>query len=164
MKYRQTAAAGLLLALMLCGCAAGQAKAEFYAMDTVMQITACGAGAQEAVHAAQTEVYRLESLFSCREVGAELARCNAGQTALSAETAELIGRALELSAQTDGAYDPTLGALTAAWGFDDGNYRVPDAAQRAEALRCCGTGKVSLAENAAVLSGGATATVSVFIK
>lgn len=154
MKYRQTAAAGLLLALMLCGCAAGQAKAEFYAMDTVMQITACGAGAQEAVHAAQTEVYRLESLFSCREAGAELARCNAGQTALSTETAELIGRALELSAQTDGAYDPTLGALTAAWGFDDGNYRVPDAAQRAEALRCCGTDKVSLTENAAVLSGG----------
>ena len=106
MKYRQTAAAGLLLALILCGCAAGQAKAEFYAMDTVMQITACGVGAQEAVHAAQTEVYRLESLFSCREASAELARCNAGQTALSTETAELIGRALELSAQTDGAYDP----------------------------------------------------------
>ena len=132
MKYRQTAAAGLLLALILCGCAAGQAKAEFYAMDTVMQITACGVGAQEAVHAAQTEVYRLESLFSCREASAELARCNAGQTALST----------------------SLGALTAAWGFDDGNYRVPDAAQRAEALRCCGTDKVSLTENAAVLSGG----------
>ena len=83
-------------------------------MDTVMQITACGAGAQEAVHAAQTEVYRLESLFSCREAGAELARCNAGADA-QRRNSRLIGRALELSAQQTARAAP-LGALTAAWG------------------------------------------------
>ena len=155
MKYQQTAAAAILLALALCGCAARQAGAEFYAMDTVMQITAYGADAQGAVEAAQTEVYRLEELLSCRSEGAELARCNAGQKTVSAETARLIEQAIALSMQTGGAYDPALGALTAAWGFDSGDYHVPDAAERTAALTHCGAEKVCVSDNTVVLSDGA---------
>lgn len=155
MKYQQTAAAAILLALALCGCAARQTGAEFYAMDTVMQITAYGAGAQEAVSAAQEETYRLERLLSCRSEGAELARCNAGQETVSAETARLIENALEISERTGGAYDPSLGALTAAWGFDSGDYHVPDAAERTAALAHCGAEKVCVSENTVVLSDGA---------
>lgn len=154
MKFQHTAAAAFLLALLLCGCAAKQAKAEFYAMDTVMQITAYGAGAQEAVQAAQAEVYRLDALLSCRSESTELARCNAGQSKLSAETARLVESALVLAAQTDGAYDPTLGVLTAAWGFDSGTYRVPDEAERAEALTHCGTEKVTIKGNDVYLTDG----------
>lgn len=154
MKVYQIGAALILLALCLCGCAPRQVQAEFYAMDTVMQITACGAGADDAVKAAEAEVYRLEGLLSCRNAEAELARCNAGQVQVSTETAQLIEAALSISERTGGAYDPTLGALTTVWGFSTGDHRVPDEAARAQALMRCGTEKVAVRGSDVYLEDG----------
>lgn len=54
---------------------------------------------------------------------------------VSADTARVIAAALEVSRQTDGAYDITVGPLVNAWGFGpDGPQRSPDDEQIA-ALR-----------------------------
>ena len=43
------AALALALTLLLCGCAQKQATTEIFAMDTVMQLTAYGSGAERAL-------------------------------------------------------------------------------------------------------------------
>ena len=130
MKHFQLLLIFCLPLLLLTGCAASGSSREFFAMDTVMQATAYGSGADDALQAAEEEIYRLEQLFSCQAPEAELARCNrAGEMTVSAETAGLVQTALDLSDKTGGAYDPTLYPLTLAWGFSGGQYRVPDEAE-----------------------------------
>ena len=115
--------------LLLSGCAEKEASRECFAMDTVMQLRAYGPQAAAALDAAEQGIYRLEGLLSCQDPEAELARCNTGSETVSEETAALIQTALDLSAATGGAYDPTLYPLTLAWGFSGGQYRVPDEAE-----------------------------------
>ena len=88
MKHFQLLLIFCLPLLLLTGCAASGSSREFFAMDTVMQATAYGSGADDALQAAEEEIYRLEQLFSCQTSEAELARCNrAGQLTVSAEAA-----------------------------------------------------------------------------
>ena len=47
------AALALALTLLLCGCAQKQATTEIFAMDTVMQLTAYGSGAERALGVAE---------------------------------------------------------------------------------------------------------------
>ena len=77
---------------------------------------------------AQLTVYRDDS---------EVCRLNAsahrGPVAVEAGLFDLLRRAVALSAETDGAYDVTAGALSDAWGFVRGPRRVPDDAALNEA-------------------------------
>lgn len=131
LKRALGAAALCLSAALLCGCAAQRAQTrEVFAMDTVMTLTVYGRGAEQALDEAQRELARLDALLSAHADGSDIARLNAaGGGRVQDETAELIARALEITAQTDGAYDPTLLPLTRAWGFADGVYRVPEQAE-----------------------------------
>ena len=56
----------LMPVMLLCqGCSGSrQASVNFYAMDTVMQITCYGKDADAAVEAAQAEIVRLDELLS----------------------------------------------------------------------------------------------------
>lgn len=145
MKHFQLLLIFCLPLLLLTGCAASGSSREFFAMDTVMQATAYGSGADDALQAAEEEIYRLEQLFSCQASEAELARCNrAGQLTVSAETAALVQTALDLSEATGGAYDPTLYPLSLAWGFSGGAYRVPDAEELRSLLAVTGASRVSV--------------------
>ena len=127
--------------LLLSGCAEKEASRECFAMDTVMQLRAYGPQAAAVLDAAEQEIYRLEGLLSCQDPEAELARCNTGSETVSEETAALIQTALDLSAATGGAYDPTLYPLTLAWGFSGGQYRVPDEAELSAQLDLGGIAK-----------------------
>ena len=145
MKHFQLLLIFCLPLLLLTGCAASGSSREFFAMDTVMQATAYGSGVDDALQAAEEEIYRLEQLFSCQASEAELARCNrAGQLTVSAETAGLVQTALDLSDKTGGAYDPTLYPLTLAWGFSGGQYRVPDEAELSALLAQTGAEHVQV--------------------
>ena len=125
----------LCLPLLLCGCAQKSAEREFFAMDTVMQLRAYGPAAEDALAQAEAEIYRLEGVLSCRDEQAALARLNeTGGGTAGEETAALLQTALTLCEQTGGAYDPALGALSEAWGFSTGAYRVPEPDALAEAL------------------------------
>ena len=126
----------LCLPLLLCGCAQRSAEREFFAMDTVMQLRAYGPEAEAALSQAEAEIYRLEGALSCRDEHAALARPNkAGGGTADAETAALLQTALTLCEKTGGAYDPALGALSQAWGFSTGAYRVPEQDALAEAMQ-----------------------------
>ena len=148
----------LCLPLLLCGCAQKSAEREFFAMDTVMQLRAYGPAAEDALAQAEAEIYRLEGVLSCRDEQAALARLNeTGGGTAGEETAALLQTALTLCEQTGGAYDPALGALSEAWGFSTGAYRVPEPDALAEAMQRSGAGLVQLDGISVTLTDGADA-------
>lgn len=103
----------------------------FTAMDTGMTLTvhaADQATADDAANACRLRVLELDAQLAPAGEGSELARANAagGEPAVvSPSTSALVDASLDVARETDGAFDPTVFPLTHAWGFDDGEHRVP---------------------------------------
>ena len=126
----------LLAALLLTGSLAacgGQAQemqsVQAFAMDTVMGLRACGGETEDALQAAEDELYRLDRELSRTREDSAVSRLNRAAAGTSVEVGEelyaLIGSALGYSAATDGAFDITLAPVSSAWGFTEDAYRVP---------------------------------------
>lgn len=120
----------LLLALaLLCACTREEAYTEtLFAMDTVMGITVYGQGAQQAAQAAAARIRELEKHFSVTDQDSDVYAANHSggrPVQVSADTAALLERALELCRDTGGALDVTVYPVVKAWGFTTGEYRVP---------------------------------------
>ena len=77
----------LMPVMLLCqGCSRSrQASVNFYAMDTVMQITCYGKDADAAVEAAQAEIVRLDELLSIGNKSSEVSRINQNSAGLLSE-------------------------------------------------------------------------------
>ena len=88
---------------------------------------------------AQLSVYRDDSEISRLNESAHL-----GPVAVEPGLFGLLETARTLHGLTDGAYDVTAGALSAAWGFTRGPRRVPDPASLDEARARTGQALVSL--------------------
>lgn len=142
----------LLLFFTLCGCGAQRQTGEWFAMDTVM--TAAVYGSADALDAVEAETYRLDALLAAQKDDSEIAAVNDGAEVVSEETAALLRRALEIAAETNGAYDPTVYPLMRAWGFTDGNYRVPADAELDALLQTTGWTEVSVDGRTASLPEG----------
>ncbi len=114
----------------LTGCkSTGESSAEFYAMDTTMNVTAYGTGAKSAVSETQAKVDRLEALLSRTRSDSEVSAINSGAAdapvAVSIETAGLLNAAWSYSHTTNGAFDITIAPVVSAWGFTTDHYQVP---------------------------------------
>lgn len=142
----------LLLFFTLCGCGAQRQTGEWFAMDTVM--TAAVYGSADALDAVEAETYRLDALLAAQKDDSKIAAVNDGAEVVSEETAALLRRALEIAAETNGAYDPTVYPLMRAWGFTDGNYRVPADAELDALLQTTGWTEVSVDGTTASLPEG----------
>ncbi len=121
----------LLLIIMcislLCGCSAKEetASATIFAMDTVMTLSAEGVKAQAAVEEMASVINELNTLLSATD----------GDSLLnSGGEHELFQIAEALSLRTGGAFDPTLHAVTEAWGFPTKEYRIPSDQELSAAL------------------------------
>jgi thiamine biosynthesis lipoprotein len=137
-----------ILCVLLTGCAPKQAENEFFAMDTVMKLTAYGKNGQEAVEAAEDEIIRLDALLSISSETSEVAAVNAdGGGTLSEETSALIRRAEGFYRETGGAFDITVYPLVDAWGFYTEMYKVPSPAELANCLERTGGDKLQLDGN-----------------
>ena len=136
---------GLLLAALLpllCGCRAQKASTEFFAMDTVMQLTAYGAYADAAVDAAEVEIARLDAKLSAQSADSEIAKLNAGGFCEDDETLRVLASAYQIAALTEGAYDPTVYPLMQLWGFGTEHAQVPQRAAIETALEAVGYEKL----------------------
>lgn len=130
-------------------------KAEFFAMDTYMSVTAYGEGAQKATELAKDEVQRLDQLWSVTDEKSEIFAVNGGgDTTVNGETAELISFMLEMAKRTDGALEPTLYPVVKAWGFTGGENRVPSGEEIQELLKNVGYEKVTVRGNTVTVPDG----------
>ena len=100
-------------------------SASFFAMDTYMTIRFTG-GSDALLKEAEESVLSLEQRLSVTLENSEIHRLNtAGEARISYETALLLGKALELCKETDGALDISVYPLVREWGFTTGEYHVP---------------------------------------
>lgn len=93
-------------------------------MGTILSLELAAADrerAQRIIEECWSEAERLERIFSRYRPDSELSRLNreAGNrpVPVSGEMLEVIGRALEISRLTGGAFDVTVGPLMEIWGF-----------------------------------------------
>ncbi len=131
----------LLLALVFVGCmpASKPYQQTVFALDTVIDITAYGPHAEQAVQKAVAEMTRLESLLSNYREESEISAINrnAGGPAISIspETEQVLQQALQYASVTKGAFDPTMGPIVELWGIGKKGDFVPSDEQIAAALK-----------------------------
>ncbi|MBR4235177.1 MAG: FAD:protein FMN transferase [Clostridia bacterium] len=132
-----------------------QASETLFAMDTVMTLTAYGKNAETAIEQAKKIVLENEARWSVTKESSEVFHLNSqGSAEISAETFEIVSRALEMSELTDGAFDITVYPLVNAWGFTAGTHRVPDEAEIKELLLLVGRDKLTISGSSAYLNAG----------
>lgn len=108
-------------------------------------------GLRAAGEEALDEIESLEAQLSLFRPTSEIARVNRHAherpVKVSPPTFHLLALARELSRQTEGAFDPTVGPLLRAWGFLGGDGALPDPRALETARRCVGMDKVQLDAN-----------------
>jgi FAD:protein FMN transferase len=128
----------LALVLLPCVTRAVPDTQVHYVMGTYLRISADGGDAASGMQACFREVRRLDDVFSRWSATSELSRLNAtapGDRTVSADMAALVRRSLALSDATDGAFDVTVGPLTALWRRPEPPGADEIAAARAGATR-----------------------------
>ena len=126
----------LLLVLLLFGCTPQEKKVQefVFCMDTVMELTVWGTEGETAVREMSALLYELERTWSATNEDSLISAYNAGEMITDTEAKLLLDRVKMLSERTEGAFDPTLYAVTRAWGFPTDEYKVPSDIELAAAI------------------------------
>ena len=126
----------ILICVLLCGCSAdAPVTKQYFAMDTLMDFTIWGSQAIDHFHTLRDTISLLEDEWSVTKEKSIVSRLNRGEeVTLDAEQTAFLEKAEALSKRTGGAFDPKLYSVSAAWGFFDGEGRIPTEAQIAMAL------------------------------
>lgn len=117
--------AGLFLLLTSEICVAAEYRTGQPVMGTILQVSVIANDvehARRAAAAAVVEVQRWDDILTTWREAGELARLNraagSGPQPISPALRTSLARMLELTAATDGAFDPGVGPLVALWGGD----------------------------------------------
>ena len=141
----------LTLVLALSGCGQKAVETQIIAMDTVMELTACGSGAKKAVSGAEEAIRSLEAMLDRTSAQSEVSALNAGAgspAAVSGTLAELLRAALDYAVATDGRFDVTIAPVMDAWGFTTDHQQVPDQSVLDRLLPLVDSGLVTLEDTA----------------
>lgn len=122
-----------------------------YAMGTVCEITAPPAAIEQTF----AEADRIESFLSTWRDDTELSRLNRSDAAtVSPELYDLLRTVLDLSHETNGAFNPLVRPLIDAWKIRESGS-VPDPGAIREALARVQLGNVALKDGVVTLHNGA---------
>jgi len=126
-----------------------------YAMGSICEVRLWCHSADEAHHAFATgfaEIRRIERVFSAYRDDSELASVNRNAASrpvqVSEEFFDLARYAVRSWRQYGGSVDVTVGPLMRAWGFREGEPRMPSRAELLEAQELVGSNKVDLDQRA----------------
>ena len=126
---------------------------DFFAMDTIMTITAYGPLGEDAVQAAVNEVKRIEQLFSTNIETSDIAMINQNkQQKVSAETIALLKTSIQLYNKTNGAFDIAVFPIVKAWGFTTGTQQIPSDELLADLLPHTDANNILLNESTLIVS------------
>lgn len=146
-KLKYLAAAVVVLAavtgaaLLFLNRAPEEYRREEYALGTIVRLSVWSKDegqADAALANTAAAIARYESLFSANIASSDVSRANSavGRDArVSAETAELMSKAIEIANMTGGAFDPAIGAVVKLWGIGTDRARVPADTEIAAALK-----------------------------
>lgn len=128
----------------------------FIAMGTVFSVKIYGGEKENAAKQIKDTVENSETqLLSRLSENSSIAKINKnGSGEISEELFNLITLSQQVSADSDGSYDMTVGALTGLWNIGTENARVPSDEELSAALETVGYEKVTLTSNSITLSEG----------
>lgn len=156
-KIRTSAALAVILALTGCSAQPEKYTRDFYAMNTVMSLTAYGENAPEALDNTVERINALERSLSVTIPESDISRLNsaAGEPVSVGEDAlAIITKSLEISQKTGGALDITVYPVLREWGFTTGEYSVPTADELASLLDHVDYSQVQVSGNEVTLPEG----------
>ncbi len=139
----------VLFLFNLCSCNFSKNEAiNLTAMNTLMQIRVFSSlkGKKETAKLFENEILRLEALFDEGIAESDVYKINNcdSQCRISSETAKIIESASFASKKTNGAFDITIMPVLRLWGFDNGNYGVPEKNDIETALLKVGSDNIKL--------------------
>jgi FAD:protein FMN transferase len=152
MRFAETAAVALIAGVSLQGAADLLfVHGQRYTMGTMFDIVAyhaSGPEAERAIHRALAEVVRLDHVMSHFATDSDLSRLvqggRAGSVSVDPALYEVLARSVDLSRQSGGSFDVTIGALVRLWQGAHADGRTPAPDEIAEAKRCVGYDKLRL--------------------
>lgn len=155
------AAAGLLcIAFVAAGCGKSADRGvgrRTFALGTVCEQTIYGMAdtqAADLLKEGENVINKMDALISASRDASEIneiANAQGKSVKCDKSVLELVKRAKQLSQKTNGAFEPALGALTAAWDFN-GDPRVPSDEEIKELLKTVDSSKIKIDENAGTIS------------
>ncbi|MDR0654333.1 MAG: FAD:protein FMN transferase [Synergistaceae bacterium] len=121
-------------------------------MDTVVRMTASAAKTESELGGILDGAFGLlaemEKKFSMRDPDSEISAINAASGAkwvkISRDTYAVLASSINASRLTDGAFDPTVGAVTLLWQNMLADGEIPDDGEISEAVMKTGFAKLSL--------------------
>ncbi len=151
MRYLAPLAVSTLLILSCSGDrSTPMEKSTRFLMGTFVEIRLIGdtGKTKSAMEAIVSEMQRIEKLTSFH-TPSELMRVNdnAGNGAIKAEKEllEIVAESLRIAQETQGAFDPTIGAVSRLWQFSGNNEaRLPEESEITEALQRVGWDRVKI--------------------
>ena len=159
MKYKWNVGLMVMMGLALAGCsAAGPDEMEkvtrsIFAMDTYMEVTAYGDGAEAATDAAEEEIRRLDQLLSTGDPDSEVTKINEhGGGSLSEDTKYLLECSMKLYQETDGMFDIAIYPVMEEWGFTTKQYRIPSRKELRSALALTDMNEITYDQEEAAVS------------
>ena len=130
------------------------AEKDFFAMDTVITVKLKGRDAEKCIAQIEKCVTDLDGVLSRHNASSEISLINKNKGGLlDAKTAEYFKLFIDVSQNSGGAFDFTLGAVSDLWGFGK-TPEVPDESALKKAVSESGYEKVLLNGNTLTVSGG----------
>ena len=131
------------------------ASGELFAMDTYMSIKASGQNSEEAVYQSESEIIRLDKLFSATDSGSDIYRINHSESAeVSSDTLKIISESLEICESTGGSLDMTVYPIVKLWGFTTGEYRIPENNEIHNCLKSVNYNNINISGNSVSVPSG----------
>ncbi len=131
MHMKKAAVIILTLGIFLfSACSGGLEQSESYALNTICTQTVYGGKARQAIEDVSALLTDITNTMSVNE-GSEVYAVNEAApntVRVSQQTADVISAALKIAGETDGAFDPAIGPVTALWDIT-GDPRVPERAE-----------------------------------
>lgn len=138
------AAGGILYAIRAMGRPVSRSE---FLMGTVVDITAYGPRAGQAIEAAFDRIRQVEKETGASgvDIGRVNARAGRSSTKVSPDTWSILSTASRLQKETEGAFDVTIGPLVELWGFGyEGTGRLPSSNEIDRTRKMVGGGQLEL--------------------
>lgn len=144
--------------ILLCGCSqGGVAEKSLFLMDTAIGLRLWGDNREQALREISEKLLLFDRDFSHTKEEGELVSINSrneNSVMLSDEMRTLIGQAILLSEETQGAFDPTIAPAVNLWGIGTENERVPEEHELQDIKSKIGYQKLELSGNMLTLPRG----------
>lgn len=150
----------IIILLFICGCGTGRnilSEDTVFAFDTFMSFSVYSDD-EKVTDRLVERVYELENMLSVTDTESEVYEINesrGNEVTISGELEKIIKTAVEVSTETEGAFDITAYPYVRAWGFTTGEYRIPSEGELNDISGTVGYEKIKTDQNKVVLSDGA---------